>query len=88
MVRILKIIRFRKIRLIFDFISTDSNKLAEILMQRPIDMKRPGFATRLSDKDIAHMQADAKRHFDVVLDTLKQMPRNMLFVVRRVGEIK
>lgn len=66
-------------------ISIDSNKLAEILMQRPIDMKRTSFVTRLSDEDIAYMQADAKHHFDVVLDTLKQMPRNMLFVVRCVG---
>lgn len=51
-------------------------------MQRPIDMKKPTFTTRLTDDDIAYMQAEAKRHFDIVLDTLKQMPRNMLFVVR------
>lgn len=57
-------------------------------MQRPIDMKRPSFVTKLSDEEIAVMQADAKRHFDVVLDTLKEIPRNMLFVVRLVAEIK
>lgn len=51
-------------------------------MQRPIDMKRPSFKSRLSDEEIKYFQADAKRHFDVVLETLKQMPRNMLFVVR------
>lgn len=60
----------------------DANKLAEILMQRPIDMNRPTFTTRLTNEDIAYFQADAKRHFDVVLETLKQMPRNMLFVIR------
>lgn len=64
------------------FLFVDSKKLAEILMQRPIDMKKPTFATRLTDEDIAYFQADAKRHFDVVLETLKQMPRNMLFVIR------
>lgn len=51
-------------------------------MQRPIDFKRPTFTTYLSGDEIAHMQAEAKKHFDVVLDTLKQMPRNMLFVIR------
>lgn len=51
-------------------------------MQRPIDMKKPSFRTRLSDEDILYFQEDAKRHFDVVLETLKQMPRNMLFVIR------
>lgn len=59
----------------------DSNKLAEILMQRPIDMKKP-FRTRLTDEDITFFQEEAKKHFDVVLETLKQMPRNMLFVIR------
>lgn len=61
--------------------ASDSEKLAEILMQRPINIK-PSFTTRLSDEDILYFQEDAKRHFNVVLETLKQMPRNMLFVVR------
>lgn len=81
------------IEMIFDFVPSeftfsnlilhpDSNKLAEILMQRPIDMKGPSFKTRLSDDDIVYMQEQAKAHFDIVLETLKLMPRNMLFVVR------
>lgn len=51
-------------------------------MQRPIDMGKPVLATRLTDEDIAYFQADAKRQFNIVLETLKQMPRNMLFVIR------
>lgn len=51
-------------------------------MQRPIDMRAPTFKARLSDDDIAYMRDQAKKHFDVVLETLKLMPRNMLFVVR------
>lgn len=51
-------------------------------MQRPIDMRKPTFTSRLTDEDIAYFQADAKKQFNVVLDTLKQMPRNMLFVIR------
>lgn len=62
---------------------TDSNKLAEILLQRPLDMRGPSISgSRLTDADIAYMQQQAKKHFDVVLDTLKQMPRNMLFIIR------
>lgn len=51
-------------------------------MQRPIDMTKPTFTTRLTDEDIAYFQQNAKQHFDEVLETLKQMPRNMLFVIR------
>lgn len=64
----------------FKFI--DANKFAEILLQRPIDMKKPSFSTCLTADEIAYFQEDAKRHFDIVLETLKQMPRNMLFVIR------
>lgn len=61
----------------------DSNKLTEILLQRPVDMRGPSIGSkRLTDAELAYMQAQAKRHFDVVLDTLEQMPRNMLFVIR------
>lgn len=63
-------------------IFSDSNKFGEILMQQPIDMKKPTLITRLTTEDIAYFQQDAKQHFDIVLKTLKQMPRNMLFVIR------
>lgn len=63
--------------------SEDSRKLAEILLQRPIDMSASAIhSTRLTEAEINRMQDEAKKHFDVVLDTLKQMPRNMLFIVR------
>lgn len=53
------------------------------MLQRPIDMKRPVIGrAKLSEEDLAYLQKMAKNHFDVVLDTLKQMPRNMLFVIR------
>lgn len=63
--------------------STDSEKLAEILLQRPIDLRGPQLSSsHLTDTDIAYFQREAKEHFDVVLDTLKKMPRNMLLVIR------
>lgn len=64
--------------------SIDYDKLAEILLQRPIDMEGPT-KTRLTDAEIAQMQEMAKKRFDTVLDTLKLMPRSMLFIVRYVS---
>lgn len=46
-------------------------------MRRPVISK-----AKLTDADLAYLQKMAKNHFDVVLETLKQMPRNMLFVIR------
>lgn len=51
-------------------------------------MKTPSFKTRLTDDDIAYFQSEAKKHFDVVLETLKLMPRNMLFVTRLAGQTR
>lgn len=62
---------------------TDSLQLAEVLLQRPVDMSgRKLFTTRLTEEDIAYIQEKAKKRFDIVLTTLKQIPRNMLFIVR------
>lgn len=59
----------------------DYDKLAEILLQRPLEMSGP-MKTRLTEQEIAFMQEMAKKRFDTVLLTLKLMPRSMLFVVR------
>lgn len=65
------------------FFTSDYDKLAEILLQRPLDMSGP-MKTRLTEQEIAFMQEMAKKRFDTVLNTLKLMPRSMLFVVRYV----
>lgn len=66
-------------------IHTDSEKLAEILLQRPIDLRGPRLGSnRLTETEIAYFQQEAKKHFDVVLDTLKKMPRDMLLIIRCV----
>ena len=67
---------------------TDYEKLAEILLQRPLDFKGATLSTtRLTEEELKFMQEMAKKRFDTVLTTLKQMPRNMLFVVRYVNII-
>lgn len=61
---------------------SDYDKLAEVLLQRPLDLGVNKLSTRLTEQDIAYMQHMAKERFDTVLNTLKQMPRQMLFVIR------
>ncbi len=64
------------------FFYKDYEKLAEILLQRPIEFNTRHVSTALTDKELAYLQEMAKKHFDIVLKTLRQMPKNMLFVVR------
>ncbi|KAJ6633674.1 putative aarF domain-containing protein kinase 5, partial [Pseudolycoriella hygida] len=42
----------------------------------------------LTDKDLSYLQDMAKKHFDIVLNTLRQMPKNMLFVVRNLNTVR
>lgn len=60
----------------------DHDKFAEILLQMPLKVNDFKIKTRLSDDDIEYMQQIAKHRFDLIMNTLKQMPRDMLFVIR------
>lgn len=60
----------------------DYEKLAEILLQRPMEFNTKQVSTALTDKELKYLQEMAKKNFDTVLNTLRQMPKNMLFVVR------
>lgn len=71
-------------------LSTDYDKLAEILLQRPLNLGAgsPSLSFRLTDAELAYMQQMAKQRFDTVLTTLRQMPKTMLFVVRNLNTIR
>lgn len=66
----------------------DHKKFAEILMQRPLEMRGSRFSTKLTDEEIAYMTQVAKQRFDVVMNTLKEMPRNLIFVVRNLNTVR
>lgn len=72
--------------------SADYDKLAEILLQRPLNLSagsgQPSLSFRLTDDELAYMQQMAKERFDTVLTTLRQMPKAMLFVVRNLNTIR
>lgn len=60
----------------------DYKNFAEVLFQTPFDVQGIKLKTRLTDEDIKYMQNIAKNHFELIMDTLKEMPRNMLFIIR------
>ncbi|XP_052860950.1 uncharacterized aarF domain-containing protein kinase 5 [Anopheles cruzii] len=65
----------------------DYRTFAEILLQRPLELKGKVF-TRLTDQDVAYMTKQAKEHFDRVMITLKNMPRNLILVIRNLNTVR
>jgi len=61
---------------------SDHMRFAEILLQRPMSTKMVPLTTRYTDADLEHMKLMASKRFDIIMDVLKDMPRNLLFVVR------
>lgn len=66
----------------------DYKTFAEILLQRPLELKGSKMSTRLTDEDLAYMSAQAKEHFEKVMKTLKSMPRNIIFVIRNLNTVR
>ncbi|XP_011209813.2 uncharacterized aarF domain-containing protein kinase 5 [Bactrocera dorsalis] len=66
----------------------DHMKFAEVLFQQPIRIHGGRIKTKLSESDIEYIQQVAKKNFELIMGTLKEMPRNMLFVVRNLNTIR
>ncbi|XP_065086804.1 uncharacterized aarF domain-containing protein kinase 5 [Ochlerotatus camptorhynchus] len=66
----------------------DYRTFAEILLQRPLELKGSKLTTRLSEDDLDYMTRQAKEHFDKVMQTLRSMPRNLIFVLRNLNTIR
>lgn len=60
----------------------DYNTFAEVLMQRPLDLKGARFSTKLTEEELKYLTQAAKSNFNKVIRTLQQLPRNMLFIIR------
>lgn len=60
----------------------DHMKFAEVLFQQPIRIHHGTIKSKLNEEDIKYMQKIAQQNFELIMSTLKEMPRNMLFVVR------
>lgn len=55
--------------------------LAEVLFQTPFNMEG-SVKTKLTDKDIEYMKEVGRSNFKLIMQTLKEMPLNMIFVIR------
>lgn len=59
----------------------DHMKFAAVLFQQPIKMEGGRIRSKLTQEDIDYVQKVAKENFDIIMSTLKEMPRSLLFVV-------
>lgn len=66
-----------------NFIS-DPYLFAEILMQRPLKLHKYQLKLALNEEDMRYMTYMAKKRFDRIMQALRQMPKNMLLVIRYV----
>ncbi|XP_013106912.2 uncharacterized aarF domain-containing protein kinase 5 [Stomoxys calcitrans] len=66
----------------------DHMKFAEVLFQQPIRIHGGKIKTKLNEDDINYMQEIAQKNFEMIMSTLKEMPRNMLFVVRNLNTVR
>lgn len=62
----------------------DYEMLAEILTQSPLKSRNFRLTFKLSDDDIKYIAEFARKRFDKIMHTLKDMPRSLLLVIRFV----
>lgn len=60
----------------------------EMLLQRPINMKKLGLSNILSKEETAYMRKMATERFESIMQVLKSMPRPMLLVIRNVNTVR
>ena len=67
---------------------TDYKRFAEILLQKPLDINKFSFATKYTEQEVLWMKQLASKRFDLIMDVLKEMPRNLLFIVRNLNIVR
>lgn len=67
---------------------TDHKRFAEILLQKPLEVNKFSFATKYTDQEVLYMKQVASKHFDKIMVVLREMPRNMLFIVRNLNIVR
>lgn len=61
---------------------SDAYLFAEILMQRPLKLHKYQLKLSLSDEDMKYMTGMARERFEKITVALRQMPKNLLLVIR------
>jgi aarF domain-containing kinase len=67
---------------------SDHKRFAEILLQKPLEINKFSFATKYTDQEVLYMKKVASKHFDLIMQVLKEMPRNLLFIVRNLNIVR
>lgn len=63
-------------------------RFAEILLQKPLEVNKFSLATRYTDAEVLYMKKVASQHFDVIMQVLREMPRNLIFIVRNLNIVR
>ncbi|KAL0279702.1 UNVERIFIED_CONTAM: hypothetical protein PYX00_001201 [Menopon gallinae] len=66
----------------------DPYLFAEILMQRPLKLHGYELRKALNESDMRYMTYMARQRFDRIILALRQMPKNMLLVIRNMNTIR
>nr|KAI8763515.1 hypothetical protein BgiMline_006451 [Biomphalaria glabrata] len=66
----------------------DAELFCEILVQRPIKRRTVFLPTAMTSSDIEYMQEMASKHFDKIMVVLREMPSNLLLVIRNLNTIR
>lgn len=66
----------------------DYMKFASVLFQQPVGIEGPSIRSKLTQQDIDYMQKVAKHQFEIIMNTLKEMPRCLLFVTRNLNIVR
>lgn len=60
----------------------------EILIQRPLARDTLHLPSKLTEKDLEHMRQKALNHFDIIMQVLKEMPRQLLLIIRNMNTVR
>ncbi|EDW19267.1 uncharacterized aarF domain-containing protein kinase 5 isoform X1 [Drosophila mojavensis] len=66
----------------------DYMKFASVLFQQPVTIEGPRIRSKLTQEDVDHIQKVAKEQFEIIMSTLREMPRCLLFVTRNLNTVR
>lgn len=67
---------------------SNHQRFAEILLQKPLEVNKFSLATRYTEAEVLYMKKIASKHFDLIMQVLREMPRNLIFIVRNLNIVR
>ncbi|XP_061197796.1 uncharacterized aarF domain-containing protein kinase 5-like isoform X2 [Saccostrea echinata] len=66
----------------------DEEIFCEILVQRPVSRSATYLPSHMTKEDFEHMRIMAHKHFDKIMQVLKDMPRPIILIIRNMNTIR